>query len=163
MVLLEFSDGRTDSSYSITTLGNAWTHVRLGWYYKVWQPIMNPPELLLKIFEANFEIYWEWSYNWCNFTASFSIRYWYICLFVMSQEWTMILTESINIYYVSVRVARIIKVNIKETFMANNGFLEMFILWMDCSQRIKDLFLEKLSIFSGKDVFLLLWEILNLS
>ena len=40
----------------------------------------------------------------------------------------MILTESINIYYVSVRVARIIKVNIKETFMANNGFLEMFIL-----------------------------------
>ena len=59
MVLLEFSEGRTDSSYSITTLGNSWTHVRQGWYYKVWQPIMNPPELLLKIFEANFEIYWE--------------------------------------------------------------------------------------------------------
>ena len=51
--------GRTDSSYSITTLGNPWTHVRQGWYYKVWQPVMNPPELLLKIFEANFEIYWE--------------------------------------------------------------------------------------------------------
>ena len=59
MVLLEFSEGRADSSYSITTLGNAWTHARQGWYYKVWQPIMNPPELLLKIFEANFEIYWE--------------------------------------------------------------------------------------------------------
>ena len=75
----------------------------------------------------------------------------------------MKLTESINICYVSARVARTIKVNIKETFMSSNGFLQIFIWWMDCSQRIKDLLLDKLSILSGKDVFLLLWETLNLS
>ena len=59
MVLLEFSEGRTDSCYSVNTLGNPWTHVKQGWYYKVWQPIMNPPELLLKLLEASFEIYLE--------------------------------------------------------------------------------------------------------
>ena len=31
--------------------------------------------------------------------------------------------------------------------MGNNGFLQMFILWTDCGQRIKDLFFDKLSIF----------------
>ena len=59
MVLLEFSEGRTDSCYSIITLGNLWTHVKQGWYYKVWQTIMNPPELLSKLLEANFEVYLE--------------------------------------------------------------------------------------------------------
>ena len=34
--------------YSVTTLGNPWTHVKHGWYYKVWQPIINPSELLLE-------------------------------------------------------------------------------------------------------------------
>ena len=53
MVLREFSEGRTDSSYSVTALGNRWTYVKQGWYYKVWQPIMNPPELLLKLIEPN--------------------------------------------------------------------------------------------------------------
>ena len=65
----------------------------------------------------------------------------------MSHVWTMKLTESINIYYISVRVAHTIKVNIKETFTGNNGFLQMFILWMDCNQKIKDLSLDKRSIF----------------
>ena len=46
----------------------------------------------------------------------------------MSQVWTMKLTESINICYVSVRVVRTIKVNIKVTFMGNDGFLQRFIL-----------------------------------
>ena len=59
----------------------------------------------------------------------------------------MKLTESINICYVSVRVSRTIKVNIKETFMGNDGFLRMLIWWMDCSQRIKELFIDKFSIF----------------
>ena len=45
----------------------------------------------------------------------------------MSQVWTMKSTESIYIHYVSVRVARTIKMNIKETFMRNDGFLQMFI------------------------------------
>ena len=65
--------------------------------------------------------------------------------------------------YVSVSVARTIKVNVKEILMGNDGFLQMFILWIECSQRKKDLVLDKLSIFSGKDIFLLLWETLNLS
>ena len=81
----------------------------------------------------------------------------------MLQVWTMKLTESINICYVSVRVARTIKVNIKETFMGNDGFLQMFIWSMDCSQRIKDILIDKFNIFEGKDVFLLLWETLNVS
>ena len=59
MVLLEFSEGRTDSCNSVPNLGNPWTHVKQGYYYKVWQPIMNPPELLLKFLEVNFEIYLE--------------------------------------------------------------------------------------------------------
>ena len=45
----------------------------------------------------------------------------------MSQVWTMKLTESINICYVSDRVARTIKVNIKKIFMGNDGFLQKFI------------------------------------
>ena len=54
-----FSEGRTDSCYSVPTLGSPWTYVNQGWYYKVWQPIMNPTGLLLKLLEANFEIYLE--------------------------------------------------------------------------------------------------------
>ena len=44
------------------------------------------------------------------------------------------------------RVACTIKVNIKETFMGNGGLLEMFMWWMDYSQKIKDLMLGKFSI-----------------
>ena len=48
--------------------------------------------------------------------------------FLMSQVWTMKLTESMNSVRlnVSVRVSRTIKVNI--TFMGNDPFLQMFIL-----------------------------------
>ena len=59
IVLLDVSEGRKDSCYSITTLGNPWTHVRQDWYYKVCQTIMNPQELLLKLLEVNFKIYLE--------------------------------------------------------------------------------------------------------
>ena len=45
----------------------------------------------------------------------------------MLQAWTMNLTKSINICYVRVRVAHTIKLNIKETFTGNDGFLPMFI------------------------------------
>ena len=48
--------------------------------------------------------------------------------FFMSQVWTMKLTESINICYISFRVSHTIKVNIKETFMRNGGSLQIFIL-----------------------------------
>ena len=62
--------------------------------------------------------------------------------------WTMNLTESTDIctsdkgYNYS-----IIKVNIRETFMGNEYFLQMFMWWMDCSQKIKDLLLGKFSIY----------------
>ena len=49
----------------------------------------------------------------------------------------MKLTELMNIYYVSVTVSRTIKVNIKETFMGNNLFLQIFIWGMHWSQRIR--------------------------
>ena len=39
----------------------------------------------------------------------------------------MKLTESINICYVIVRVVRTIKLNIKRSFMGNDGFVQMFI------------------------------------
>ena len=67
-----------------------------------------------------------------------------------------------NVCYVRVRVTHTIKVNIKETIMGNDGFLQLFIWWMYCSQNTKVLLLDKLSILSGKGVFLLLWETLNL-
>ena len=55
----------------------------------------------------------------------------------MSQVWTMKLTESIDICYVSVRGSRTIKVNMKETFMGNDPFLQMVIWGMHCSRRIR--------------------------
>ena len=50
-----------------------------------------------------------------------------VVFFLMSQVWTMKLTESMNNVKlnVSVRVSHTIKVNI--TFMGNNPFLQMFI------------------------------------
>ena len=45
----------------------------------------------------------------------------------MSEVWTMELTESSNICHFSDRFARTIKVNIKEIFMGNDGFLKMLI------------------------------------
>ena len=53
-----FSEGTTNSCYSVPTLRNPWTYVNEDWYYKVWQ-LMNPPELLLQLRQANFEIYLE--------------------------------------------------------------------------------------------------------
>ena len=51
-----------------------------------------------------------------------------------------------NTCFTSDRVASKIKVNIKETFMRNEGFLQLFMWWMDCSQKIKELLLGKFSI-----------------
>ena len=58
----------------------------------------------------------------------------------------MKLTESMNIFYISDRVAGRIKLNIKETFLGNKCFVPNVIWWMDCSQRIKELLLDKFSI-----------------
>ena len=54
--------------------------------------------------------------------------------------------ESKNNCYISDRIACTIKVNIKEIFLENDGFLQMFMCYIDCSQRIKDLLLDKFSI-----------------
>ena len=45
----------------------------------------------------------------------------------MSQVWTVKLTASTNSCYISDRNACTVKVNMKETFMGNNGFLQTFI------------------------------------
>ena len=46
----------------------------------------------------------------------------------MSQMLAMKLTESLNIRRISNRVTSTIQVNIKETFVGNDGFLQTF-LW----------------------------------
>ena len=50
----------------------------------------------------------------------------------MSQVWAMKLTESINICYISVRVAHTINVNIKEIFTGNTGFLQETMVSYKC-------------------------------
>ena len=65
----------------------------------------------------------------------------------MLQMWNMKLTESTNICYISDRVPCAMKGNIKQTFMGNDGFLQMFMWIMDCSKRIKALLLDKFSIW----------------
>ena len=50
-----------------------------------------------------------------------------IFVYFLCRVWTMNLNESIDISYVSVRVSRTFKVNIKETFMGNDSFLQLFI------------------------------------
>ena len=47
-------------------------------------------------------------------------------VYFLCQVWTMNLNESINICYVSVRVSLTFKVNIEETFMGNDSFLQLF-------------------------------------
>ena len=77
----------------------------------------------------------------------------------------MKLTESTDAC-TSDREAFTIKVNIKETFMENEGFLQMFMWWMGVSQKIKNLLLGKFSIYWGKNRFMLLcphsWKPLDL-
>ena len=70
----------------------------------------------------------------------------------------MKLTKSTTICYISDSVPCITKVNVIETFMGNDGFLQMFMWWMDRGQRIKYLLLDKFSIWWGKDGFLLLCQ-----
>ena len=50
-----------------------------------------------------------------------------MCLLFMLQVWTMKLTESTNICYVSVSVSHTVNVNFEETFMRNDPFLQIFI------------------------------------
>ena len=49
-----------------------------------------------------------------------------LCLFFTSQVWTMKVTESTNVCYVSDTVACTIIMNIKETFMGNDSFCKCF-------------------------------------
>ena len=103
MVLLQFSDEMMDSCYSVTTLGplGRCMDVKQGWYYKVWQPIMNPREMLLKLLEANLEIYLErcWTTD-VTLLSLWAVDNDIFAYFFMSQVWTMKLTESMNICYV---------------------------------------------------------------
>ena len=58
----------------------------------------------------------------------------------------MKLTESANTCCIRDRVGCTVKINIKETFMGNEGFLQVLMWPMDCSQKMKDLLLGKFSI-----------------
>ena len=60
--------------------------------------------------------------------------------------WTMKLAESTNICCTSDRLVCTINVIIQERLIGNDGFLQMFMWWMDCSQRIKDLLLDKFNV-----------------
>ena len=64
----------------------------------------------------------------------------------MLQMWIIKSTESKNNFCTSDRLVSTIKVDIKERFIGNGSFLQIFMWSMDCSQRIKDLLLDKFSI-----------------
>ena len=55
--------------------------------------------------------------------------------------WTIKLTESTNNFCTSDRAVRTIKVDMKERFIGNDGFLQIFVWCINCSQRMKDLIL----------------------
>ena len=65
----------------------------------------------------------------------------------MLQMWTIKLTESTNNFCNSDRAVRKIKVNMKEKFIGNDGFLQIYMWQINCSQRIKELLLEKFRIY----------------
>ena len=60
--------------------------------------------------------------------------------------WTIKLTESTNNFCTSDRVVRTIKVNMKERLIGNDGFLQILMWSINCSQRIKELLLDKFRI-----------------
>ena len=64
----------------------------------------------------------------------------------MLQMWTIKLTESTNNFCTSDRVVRTIKVNMKERLIGNDGFLQILMWSINCSQRIKELLLDKFRI-----------------
>ena len=64
----------------------------------------------------------------------------------MLQMWIIKPTESTNNFCTSDRLVCTIKVNIKERFTGNDGFLQMFMCSINCSQRVKELLLDKFSI-----------------
>ena len=64
----------------------------------------------------------------------------------MLQMCTIKLTEPTNNFCTSDRAVRTIKINMKERFIENDGFLQIFIWQINCSQRIKELLLDKFRI-----------------
>ena len=64
----------------------------------------------------------------------------------MLQIWIIKSTESTNTSCTSDKVACTTKVNIKETSTGNDSLLQLFMRWIDCSQRMKVLLLNEFSI-----------------
>ena len=64
----------------------------------------------------------------------------------MLQMWTIKLTESTNNFCTSDRAFGKIKVNMKGRFIGNDGFLQILMWSINCSQRIKELLLDKFRI-----------------
>ena len=100
-------------------------------------------ELLSKRLEGKFQIYLEWSWQLISLGCFFQWWILNICLFFLLQMWTIKLTESTNNFFTSDRAICTVKVNMKERFTGNGGFLQIFMWWINCSQRIKELLLDK--------------------
>ena len=58
-------------------------------------------------------------------------------VFFLLQMLTIKSTESTNNFCPSDRAVRAGKVNIKERFIENDGFLQILMWWINCSQKIK--------------------------
>ena len=80
-----------------------------------------------------------------------------IFVYFLLQMWTIELTESTNNFCTSDRAVRTIKINMKGRFIGNDVFLQIFMWWINCSQIIKELLLDKFRIWWEKDRFLLLF------
>ena len=64
----------------------------------------------------------------------------------MLQMWTIKLTKLTNNFCTSDKPVHTIKVNIKERFIGNDGFLQIFMWQINCSQIIKEQLLDKFRI-----------------
>ena len=62
------------------------------------------------------------------------------------QKWTMKFTTLTNNWYNSVRVTRMIQLNIKKTLKGNQGFVQMFMWWMVCIRKLIELLVDTFSI-----------------
>ena len=122
-----------DSCYSVPNLGNPWTYAKQGWCYKVWKSIMNPSELLLKLLESNL----------LGMKLTTDVAFLFLSA-VDNYIFVYLLRQTYGLCYVSVRASRLIKMNIKKTFMGNDGFLHYYLTDLIFSERRTE------SCYSGK-------------
>ena len=81
-----------------------------------------------------FKFTWNEVDNWHHLTVSFRSEKWDICLFFLLQMWTIKLTELTNNFCTSERAVRTVKLVLKERFIGNDGFLQIFMWWINREQ-----------------------------